>query len=191
MFGLFLLFSSQHYLRLSWTFPCLFPFYLQKKALSRLLTILLGFFYRSRTKKAFCICLHLITLMLAYFTQTNFLVSLQLNWVPLSFISHNTKFILFCCSAPSFREQRCFGLNYGCSSFIAPEIVFACFLLENRFSRFSTKGSAGFGETVSSVKDRDIRQKKLVPLAATWKKRSFYYKRTKKLLQRTTIFKTA
>ena len=109
MFGLFLLFSSQHYLRLSWTFPCLFPFYLQKKALSRLLTILLGFFYRSRTKKAFCICLHLITLMLAYFTQTNVLVSLQLNWVPLSFISHNTKFILFCCSAPSFREQRCFG----------------------------------------------------------------------------------
>ena len=109
MFGLFLLFSSQRYLRLSWTFPCLFPFYLQKKALSRLLTILLGFFYRSRTKKAFCICLHLITLMLAYFTQTNVLVSLQLNWVPLSFISHNTKFILFCCSALSFPEQRCFG----------------------------------------------------------------------------------
>ena len=109
MFGLFLLFSSQRYLRLSWTFPCLFPFYLQKKALSRLLTISLGFFYRSRTKKAFCICLHLITLMLAYFTQTNVLVSLQLNWVPLSFISHNTKFILFCCSALSFREQRCFG----------------------------------------------------------------------------------
>ena len=109
MFGLFLLFSSQHYLRLSWTFPCLFPFYLQKKALSRLLTISLGFFYRSRTKKAFCICLHLITLMLAYFTQTNVLVSLQLNWVPLSFISHNTKFILFCCSALSFPEQRCFG----------------------------------------------------------------------------------
>ena len=109
MFGLFLLFSSQRYLRLSWTFPCLFPFYLQKKALSRLLTISLGFFYRSRTKKAFCICLHLITLMLAYFTQTNVLVSLQLNWVPLSFISHNTKFILFCCSALSFPEQRCFG----------------------------------------------------------------------------------
>ena len=121
MFGLFLLFSSQRYLRLSWTFPCLFPFYLQKKALSRLLTISLGFFYRSRTKKAFCICLHLITLMLAYFTQTNVLVSLQLNWVPLSFISHNTKFILFCCAA--------LDMNYGCSSFIAPEIVFACWEL--------------------------------------------------------------
>ena len=47
--------------------------------------------------------------MLGYFTQNNVVVSLQLNSVALSFISRNRTFLLFCCSAFSFREQRCFG----------------------------------------------------------------------------------
>ena len=48
-------------------------------------------------------------------------------------------------------------MNYASSSFIAPEIVFACFQLENRFFRFSTKGCAGFGETdVQVFGDRNI-----------------------------------
>ena len=53
--------------------------------------------------------MQLVTLMLAYFTQNNVIVCLQLNWVALSFISRNTTFLLLCSSALSFREQRCFG----------------------------------------------------------------------------------
>ena len=81
----------------------------QEKVLSRLLAISLGFFYRFRTKKTFSTCLQLVTLMLAYFTQNNVIVCLQLNWVTLRFISRNATFLLFCSSALSFREQRCFG----------------------------------------------------------------------------------
>ena len=42
-------------------------------------------------------------------------------------------------------------MNYASPSFIAPQLVFACFQLENRFFRFPTKGAAGLGETVIQV----------------------------------------
>ena len=55
-----------------------FRFILTKSAFS-LIGLSLGFFYCFRTKKTFSACLQLITLMLAYFTQNNVIVCLQLN----------------------------------------------------------------------------------------------------------------
>ena len=157
MFGLFSLFFIFMLLKAELYICVPLSVFSKEKALSRLLAISFGLFYRFRTKKTFSACLQLVTLMLAYFTQNNVIVCLQLNWVALSFISRNTTFLLFCSSALSFREQRCFGHNYASSSFIAPEIVFACFQLENRFFPFSTKGCAGFGETdVQVFGDRNI-----------------------------------
>ena len=154
MFGLFSLFFIFMLLTAELYICVPVSVFSQEKALSRLLAISFGLFYRFRTKKKFSACLQLVTLMLAYFTQNNVIVCLQLNWVALSFISRNTTFLLFCSSALSFREQRGFGHELRFSSFIAPQIVFACFQLENRFFRFSTKEGAGFGETV--VFDRNI-----------------------------------
>ena len=126
----------------------------QEKALSRLLAISFGLFYRFRTKKKFSACLQLVTLMLAYFTQNNVIVCLQLNWVALSFISRNTTFLLFCSSALSFREQRGFGHELRFLELYSTSNSFCLFPVRKQIFPFSTKGGAGFGETV--VFDRNI-----------------------------------
>ena len=72
------------------TFQCLFPFYLNKKrflAYWPFIRLLLLF---SHQKNVFCL-FAADTLILAYFTQNSVIV------------------LLFCCSAFSCREQRCFG----------------------------------------------------------------------------------
>ena len=109
MFGLFSLFFIFMLLKAELYICVPLSVFSKEKALSRLLAISFGLFYRFRTKKTFSACLQLVTLMLAYFTQNNVIVCLQLNWVALSFISRNTTFLLFFSSALSFREQRCFG----------------------------------------------------------------------------------
>ena len=75
MFGSFSLFSSLCYVV---RFNASFRFILTKSTFS-LIGLSLGFFYCFRTKKTFSACLQLITLMLAYFTQNNVIVCLQLN----------------------------------------------------------------------------------------------------------------
>ena len=109
MFGLFSLFFIFMLLKAELYICVPLSVFSKEKALSRLLAISFGLFYRFRTKKTFSACLQQVTLMLAYFTQNNVIVCLQLNWVALSFISRNTTFLLFCSSALSFREQRCFA----------------------------------------------------------------------------------
>ena len=116
----------------------------QQTALSRLLAIWLGFFYRFRTKKTFSACLQLVTLMLAYFAQNNVIVCLQLDWVASSLILGNTIFLLFCCQALSFWEQRCFGYELRLLGLYSISKVFACFQLENTFFRFISLQTACF-----------------------------------------------
>ena len=129
MFGSFSLFSSLCYVV---RFNASFRFILTKSAFS-LIGLSLGFFYCFRTKKTVSACLQLI------------------RWYWLILLKTVLSFYSFV-AQPSLAENNAvLDMNYASSSFIAPQLVFACFQLDNRFFRFSTKGAAGFGETVIQV----------------------------------------
>ena len=81
------------------------------------------------------------------------MLSFACNYIKLLWpLSHATQRFYSFVAQPSLAENNAvLDMNYASSSFIAPQLVFACFQLENRFFRFSTKGAAGFGETVLQV----------------------------------------